>query len=302
MQDSCWQCYNFPMTEEFISREWDDYQLLDSGKGRKLEQFGAYTLVRPEPRAVWKPAGDPVQWAEAEAEFVLSEKGGGGQWQVRTPLPERWQIGYKGLKMWVSLEESRQVGVFPENAVHWDWIEDRVGQADGEVKVLNLFGYTGLASLAAARAGAAVTHIDSSRRAIKLGRENQELNQLQEKPVRWIVEDALKFAEREVRRGNRYEGIIFDPPKYGLGPKKERWEFFTHFEHLCRVLHDCLSQSALFVVVTAYALDSLPEALRPGLAELTKGLGGTLTMGELVTMEKSAGRKIYNSITGKWQR
>lgn len=288
------------MTEEWVSRDWQDYQLLDSGKGRKLEQFGAYTLIRPEPRAVWKPAGEPSRWEAADAEFLLARKGGGGRWQVRTELPDRWQIGYHGLRMWVTLEESRQVGVFPENAVHWDWIEERVRQAEGDVKVLNLFGYTGLASLAAARAGAAVTHIDSSRRAITLGRENQALNQLEEQPVRWIVEDALKFAEREVRRGNRYEGIIFDPPKYGLGPKKERWEFFTHFEHLCRVLHQCLSGAPLFVVVTAYALESPPEALRPGLTALIKGFGGALTLGELVTIEESAGRKIAYSITGRW--
>jgi 23S rRNA (cytosine1962-C5)-methyltransferase len=288
------------MTEEWISRDWQEYQLLDSGKGRKLEQFGAYTLIRPEARAVWKPAGDPARWEAADAEFLLARKGGGGRWQVRTELPDRWQIGYHGLQMWVTLEESRQVGVFPENAVHWDWIEERVRQAEGDVKVLNLFGYTGLASLAAARAVAAVTHIDSSRRAITLGRENQALNQLEEQPVRWIVEDALKFAEREVRRGNRYEGIIFDPPKYGLGPKKERWEFFTHFEHLCRVLHQCLCGAPLFVVVTAYALESPPEALRPGLTALTKGFGGALTLGELVTIEESAGRKIAYSITGRW--
>ncbi|NIW48304.1 MAG: class I SAM-dependent rRNA methyltransferase [Gammaproteobacteria bacterium] len=231
-----------------------------------------------------------------------ARKGGGGNWQTRTDLPGRWQIAYRDLNMWVELEDSRQVGVFPENAVHWDWIEEQVRRVEGECRVLNLFGYTGLASLAAARAGAAVTHIDSSRRAIKLGRENQFLNQLDDQPVRWIVEDALKFAEREVRRGNRYEGVIFDPPKYGLGPKKERWEFFAQFEHLCRVLHQCLSGQAQFVVLTAYALESSPEVLRPGLEILLKGLGGDLSLGELVTQERSAGRKIENSITGRWQR
>lgn len=296
------RCYNLIMTEQFVSQEWQDYQLLDSGKGRKLEQFGPYTLIRPEPRALWKPAGSAELWAGAQAEFVMAEKGGGGRWQLYDRLPERWQIAYHGLKMWVELEESRQVGVFPENASHWDWIEAQVREAEGEVRVLNLFGYTGIASLAAARAGAQVTHIDASRRAITLGRQNQSLNQLSEKPVRWIVEDALKFAEREVRRGNQYEGLIFDPPKYGLGPKKERWEFFAQFEHLCQVLHQCLSDKAKFVVLTAYALESLPEALLPGLNTLLKGYGGQLLLGELVSIEKSAGRKIAYSITGRWQR
>ena len=290
------------MAEQFVSQNWQDYQLLDSGKGRKLEKFGQYTLIRPEPRAVWKTAGSAALWEAADAEFVMAEKGGGGSWRMFSKLPSRWPIEYHQLKMWVELEESRQVGVFPENAVHWDWIEDQVRRVGGEVRVLNLFGYTGLASLAAARAGASVTHIDSSRRAIKLGRDNQALNQLEQKPVRWIVEDALKFAEREVRRGNTYEGIIFDPPKYGLGPKKERWEFFAQFDHLCRVLHQCLSEKAQFVVVTAYALESPPEVLRPGLDLLLKGFEGQLVLGELVSVEKSAGRKISHSITGRWNR
>lgn len=241
-------------------------------------------------------------WEGADAEFVLAEKGGGGHWQVYSRLPARWQIQYGTLKIWVELEDSRQVGVFPENAVHWDWIRAQVGSSGGEVRVLNLFGYTGIASLAAAQAGAHVTHIDSSRRAVKLGRENQLLNRLEQKPLRWIVEDALKFAEREVRRGNKYDGLILDPPKYGLGPKKERWEFFNRFEYLCQVLHECLSERARFMVVTAYALESPPEVLRPGLEMLLKGLGGQLVLGELVSLEKSAGRKITYSITGRWNR
>ncbi|MCB2179688.1 class I SAM-dependent methyltransferase [bacterium] len=283
-----------------IQSEWQTYQLLDSGRGRKLERFGDYTLIRPEPRAVWKPAASGL-WQAADAEYVEAKKGGGGSWKLHRSIPSRWQIAYGALRMWVVLEDSRQVGVFPENAAQWDWIGERVRQSDRELKVLNLFGYTGLASLAAAAAGAAVTHIDSSRRAIRLGREDQTLSSLEEKPIRWIVEDAVKFAEREVRRGNRYDGIIFDPPKYGLGPKKERWEFYENFDYLCGVLRECLSEQPDFVVVTAYALESPPEVLRPGLEKLLKGKQGHLELGELVTMEKSAGRKIAYSITGRWQ-
>ncbi|MEJ2759160.1 MAG: class I SAM-dependent methyltransferase [Anaerolineales bacterium] len=224
---------------EFTS-DWDSYQLLDSGKGRKLEQFGVYTLIRPEPRAVWK-AATPGLWGAADAEYLEAKKGGGGSWTLNRNIPSRWQIQYGSLHMWVALEDSRQVGVFPENGTHWDWIAGQVEMAERPLNVLNLFGYTGLASLAAASAGAAVTHIDSSKRAIRLGRENQTLNGLDYRPIRWIVEDAVKFAEREVRRGNRYDGIIFDPPKFGLGPKKERWEFFEQFDYLCQVLHQCLS-------------------------------------------------------------
>ena len=166
--------------------------------------------------------------------------------------------------------------------------------------MLNLFGYTGIASLAAARAGAAVTHIDSSRRSITMGRGNQNLNGLDERPIRWIVEDAVKFAEREVRRGNRYEGIIFDPPKYGLGPKRERWSFFEGYDHLCTVLRQCLSDQPHFVVVTAYALESPSEVLEPGLREMLKGFGGQFEFGTLTAVEKSAGRKIDLSITARW--
>lgn len=288
------------MPTQFISTDWKDYALLDSGRGRKLEQFGPYRLIRPEERAVWKPADPEGEWLAADAEFMLAEKGDGGEWQFNRELPARWEIRYKDLSLWLSTEQSRQVGVFPENAVHWDWIGEQVRKAQGEVKVLNLFGYTGAASLAAAAAGASVTHIDSSRRAITTGRENQALNQLDDRPIRWIVEDALKFAEREVRRGNKYEGIIFDPPKYGLGPKRERWAFFENYEYLCQVLAGCLSDHPSFVVVTAYALESPPEVLVKGLDAILKRRDGRLELGTLTVMEKSAGRKIDLSITGRW--
>ncbi len=200
----------------------------------------------------------------------------------------------------MGIEHSRQVGVFPENAAQWDWIEEQVARIGGQPRVLNLFGYTGLASLAAARAGAAVTHIDSSRRAITIGREDQELNGLSYLPIRWIVEDAVKFAKRELKRGNRYEGIIFDPPKYGLGPNRERWAFFEGFDDLCRVLRGCFSENPGFMVVTAYALESPPEVLLPGLEVLLDGLRGKLSLGTLTVNEKSAGRKIDLSVTGRW--
>ncbi|HKJ26930.1 MAG TPA: class I SAM-dependent methyltransferase [Anaerolineales bacterium] len=289
------------MTFEIISPHWQDYALLDSGGGRKLERFGQYALVRPEPRAEWNPTLPASTWEAADAEYIPAEKGGGGRWRTKPGLPDRWQIGYRQLRIWVELEASRQVGVFPENAAQWDWIADKLKGAQGEVRVLNLFGYTGLASLAAAHAGASVTHIDSSRRAIRLGRDDQTLSGLDDLTIRWIAEDAVKFAEREVRRGNRYHGIIFDPPKYGLGPKKERWSFFEHFAHLCQVLRDCLEERPLFVVVTAYALESPPEVLRLGLEAMLAGFDGTLTLGELVAEEQSGKRRLHLSVTGRWE-
>jgi 23S rRNA (cytosine1962-C5)-methyltransferase len=290
------------MVKEFIARDWKDYALLDSGDGRKLEQFGGYTLIRPEPRAVWKPAASPQGWEQAGAEFVAAAKGGGGSWQIREAPPEDWQGVYKELRFRLELEGSRQVGVFPENAVHWDWIEEQVHRASTQLRVLNLFGYTGLASLAAARAGAEVTHIDSSKRAIRLGRECQTLSGLEEKPIRWIVEDAVKFVQREIRRGSRYDGLILDPPKYGLGPKKERWEFQAQFAKLCLSLRQVLSEAPRFVVVTAYALEQPPEILRHPLEQMMKGFDGDLELGELITIEKSAGRKLSHSITARWKK
>lgn len=288
---------------EYISKDWQqEYILLDSGKGRKLEKFGKYTLIRPEQRAVWKPALSPEEWDSASAEFIPAAKGGGGSWNYRVELPEEWQAEYKGIRFKLVLEDSRQVGVFPENAAHWDWIEEKIGAQKEPVQVLNLFGYTGLASLAAARAGAGVVHIDSSKRAIRVGRENQALSRLEEKPIRWIVEDAVKFVQREIRRGNRYDGIIMDPPKYGLGPKKERWEFSGQFNKLCASLSKLLSEQPLFVVVTAYALEQPPEILRAPLLKMMKGYPGKLELGELVSIEKSAGRKISHSITARWER
>jgi 23S rRNA (cytosine1962-C5)-methyltransferase len=285
----------------FSVPRWEYYTLLDSGKGRKLEQFGPYCLVRPEPRAVWRPALSEDEWENAAAEYIPNQTGGGGEWVFRKEIEPKWEMNYRGLRFWCQLDVSKQVGVFPENAVHWDWVEAVIRDAGRPIRVLNLFGYTGLVSLAAARVGAAVTHVDSSQRAVRLGRENQTLNGLEERPIRWIVEDALKYARREVKRGSHYEGLILDPPKYGLGPKKERWEFFKGFGGLCQVLREVLSDTPLFLVVTAYALKRPPEVLVPYLEAMMKGFSGKLEFGELVSTEVSAGRKINQAITARWE-
>jgi len=205
--------------------------------------------------------------------------------------------------LWIELENSRQVGVFPENAVQWDWLQARLQQAERPepVRLLNLFAYTGMASIAAAQVGAHVTHVDASRRAVRLGQNNQELNGLQDKPIRWLVDDALKFVQREARRGKRYDALVMDPPKYGLGPKKERWEFGKGFSELCKAARQILSDTPLFVVVTAYALNSPPEILEKDMHALVKDFGGQLTLGELGLQDKSAGRKISTSIYAHWR-
>jgi 23S rRNA (cytosine1962-C5)-methyltransferase len=280
---------------------WLDYILLDSGAGRKLEQFGLQRLVRPEPRAVWKPALPENEWAAAAAEFQPGAKGS-GNWMFRQQIEPRWTMRYRDLQFWIELENSKQVGVFPENAVQWDWLKTGLSQGSATVapRVLSLFGYTGLASLACAQSGAEVVHVDASRRAIHVGQQNQELSRMQDKPIRWLVDDALKFMQREVRRGNRYDGIVMDPPKYGLGPNKERWEFGKNFSALCETARKLLSDSPLFIVVTAYALNQPPEVLDEDMRKLVRGLGGELELGELGLQEKSAGRKISTSIYARW--
>jgi 23S rRNA (cytosine1962-C5)-methyltransferase len=279
---------------------FDDYKLLDSGRARKLEQFGPVRLIRPEERAVWKPALPPAEWRLADAEFVPAAKGVGGQWRASGELPGRWPLRYRELAFYAELVDSMQVGIFPENAAQWDWITQQVGTAGGSPRVLNLFGYTGIASLAAAQAGAQVTHIDSARRALRLGRDNQALSGIPAERIRWLEDDALGFVGREARRGNQYDGLILDPPAFGRGPKGERWEFAKHFPELCAAARDILSDAAAFVVVTAYAINAPPEMLRKPLQSLLKGREGTLELGELVTQERSAGRKLNLSLSARW--
>ena len=282
------------------STEWKDYALLDSGSGLKLEQFGPYRLVRPEAEAIWKPALPEKEWKAAAAEFQPSSEENGGHWEMRKALPERWSMEYHGLRFYVQLSASRHVGVFPEQASGWDWITHQVQTADRPVRVLNLFGYTGLASLAAARAGASVTHIDASRKVITWARDNQGLSALSEKPIRWIIDDALKFVEREARRSTQYEGLILDPPKFGRGPKGEVWEFYKLIPELLHACRQVLSDRPRFVLLTAYAVKASSLTLYYAMQEMMAGCGGQTGAGEIVLDEKSAGRRLSTAIFARW--
>ena len=218
------------------SPDWVDYALLDSGGGMKLERYGAYRLVRPEAEAIWQPALPEKEWKTAHAVFRPAPEENGGHWERLRDLPERWQMEYHGLKLWAQTSASRHIGVFPEQASGWDWIMDQIAAANRPARVLNLFGYTGLASLAAAKAGAQVTHVDASPKVIAWARQNQDLSGLADRPVRWIVDDALKFVEREARRQSFYDGLVLDPPKFGRGPKGEVWEFYKLIPELLNCL------------------------------------------------------------------
>lgn len=282
------------------SPDWQDYELLDSGNGWKLERYGKYTLKRPEPEAVWQPALPEKTWNSAAAFFRPSPEENGGHWETAKPVDERWIMTYKGLRFWTQLSASRHLGVFPEQAGQWDWLSEQIRSANRPLQVLNLFGYTGLATLAAAQAGASVTHVDASRKVIGWARENQELSGLADKSIRWIVDDALKFIQRDARRGTRYEGLILDPPKFGRGPKGEVWEFYKLLPELLQACRQVLSDQPRFILLTAYAVKASSLTLNNAISEVMHGFSGQVEAGEVILQEKSAGRLLSMAIFGRW--
>ena len=252
------------------SPDWTDYALLDSGAGMRLERFGPITCIRPDAEAIWRPGLPENAWQAADARFAPSQEENGGHWEWSTGEKTRWQMQYKGLRFWAQPGGSKQLGVFPEQASQWDWIEDHVRSAGRPLQVLNLFGYTGLASLAAARAGARVTHVDASRKVIAWARENQELSGLENAPIRWLIDDAVKFVQREGRRSAAYDGIILDPPKFGRGPKGEVWEFYKLLPELLEACRQILSAQPRFILLTAYAVKASAVTLYYAVEEMMR--------------------------------
>lgn len=280
----------------------EDYALLDSGGGRKLERYGPYRIVRPEGQALWQPAWEAAEWDKADAVFTGdTDEEGMGRWRFPgTPLGETWPMRHDGIAYLGRFTSFRHVGVFPEQASHWAHMAGLIEAARRPVKVLNLFGYTGLASLVAARAGAQVTHIDASKKAIAWARENQEVAGLGDRPIRWICEDAVKFAEREKRRGNSYDIILLDPPAYGRGPKGEVWQLFEHLPGLVETCRDILSPRPLALVLTAYSIRASFFAVHALVRDAFAGMGGRVESGELVIREQSAGRALSTSLFSRW--
>jgi 23S rRNA (cytosine1962-C5)-methyltransferase len=283
------------------SPDWRDYELLDSGEGFKLERFGTYRFSRPEHQAVWQRRLPAAQWEAVDGTFQATQEESGGHWQLHKKIPATWRMGYKGLAFDVAAGNSRHLGVFPEQANHWDWIGNLIQSAQRPVRVLNLFGYTGLATLAAAQAGAAVTHVDASKKTVNWARQNQAISGLDGRPIRWLVDDAEKFVQREARRGSQYEGILLDPPKFGRGPEGQVWEFFESIPGLLAGCRKILSSQPLFVVLTAYAIRASALSVHYALEEMVSGLKGDLTSGELALVEKSGGRLLPCAIFARWQ-
>ena len=279
---------------------WTDYELLDSGRGQKLERFGPYTFIRPEPQAIWKPALDKRQWDSAHAVFQPTHEESGGTWNFKRPVEPSWIMRRKNLTFKAQTTSGRHLGVFPEQAVHWDWVSQQALNAERPLHILSLFAYTGLACLAAAQADAKVTYVDASKKAMEWARQNQVLSSLSDRPIRWLLDDALKFVQREARRGVQYDGIILDPPKFGRGPKGEIWEFFDLFPKLLAACRAVLNPKPRFIVITAYAIRASALCLHFGLQDTMADYGGSIESGELILKEKSAGRSISTAIYTRW--
>ena len=280
---------------------FEDYALLDSGAGAKLERYGAYRIVRPEPQAMWARRLPESDWQAADAVFTGGkDEDSDGRWRYRRKIAEEWIMRYGEIRFVGRFTAFRHVGVFPEQAPHWRWMGDKLASAGRPTKVLNLFGYTGIASLVAALAGAAVTHVDASKKAIAWARENQAASELGDLPIRWICDDAMKFVQREIRRGNRYDGIILDPPKFGRGPKGEVWDLFLDLAEMMRACRTLLADDARFLVLTAYSIRasfaSIHELTKESLAELR----GTIESGELLLREGAGGRRLSTSLFSRW--
>jgi len=303
------------------SSRWNDYALIDSGDGLKLERFGRYVFVRPESQAMWKRTLDS-EWKNAHAVFQPTGEESGGHWDFKKEVDEKWEMNYPltprfdyghsassssaqregGLKFWAMTTPGRHLGVFPEVAAHWDWCSDLIARSKEQPNILNLFGYTGLATLAAAAAGARVTHVDASKKAVSWARDNQALSNLTDAPIRWIVDDALKFVQREARRGAKYDGIILDPPKFGRGPKGEVWEIYKSLPTLLEACRACLSNDPLFVVTTIYAVRASAIHVAQAMEDMMSGFEGKIEMGELATREQSAGRLLSQAVYARWER
>ena len=282
---------------------FEDYALLDSGDGAKLERYGSYRIVRPEPQAMWQRRLPAPDWETADAVFTGGkDEDSDGRWRFRKPIAAEWTMQFGAARFIGRFTAFRHVGLFPEQTPHWSWMEDRIKPVAGRAKVLNLFGYTGIASLLAAYAGAAVTHVDASRKAIAWARENQAVSGFTDLPIRWICDDAMKFVQREMRRGNRYDGIVLDPPKFGRGPKGEVWDLFLDLADMMMACRTLLADDAGFLVLTAYSIRASFSSIHELAMECLGDLPGNLESGELLLREESAGRRLSTSLYGRWSR
>ena len=280
----------------------ENYALIDSGNGLKLERYGNLRIIRPEGQALWQPALSEKDWQDVDAIFTgNTDEEGMGRWNFpKQPLGETWPLSWDGMSFLGRFTSFRHVGVFPEQDAHWRFMEELIKKANRPVTVLNLFGYTGLASLIAARAGAEVTHVDASKKAILWAKENQEVAHLTDRPIRWICDDAMKFVEREGRRGKHYDIILLDPPAYGRGPHGEVWQLFDHLPEMVKGCRAILSDTPIAVILTAYSIRASFFAIHELMRDEFTGLGGLIESGELILREEKAKRALSTSLFSRW--
>ncbi len=284
----------------WIADNWKDYEVIDTSNGEKLERWGDYILVRPDPQVIWNTPHNVKQWKQKNGHYHRSNRGG-GEWEF-FDMPKTWQIHYGDLTFNLQPFQFKHTGLFPEQAVNWDWFGKKIREAGRPVKVLNLFAYTGGATLAAAAAGASVTHVDASKGMVNWAKENAASSGLSDRPIRWLVDDCVKFVEREIRRGNRYDGIIMDPPSYGRGPKGEIWKIEEKIHPLIRLCTQILSKDALFFLINSYTTGLQPAVLSYMMnTEIVSQFGGRVQAEEIGLPVTSNGLVLPCGASGRWE-
>lgn len=283
----------------WIADQWKDYEVLDTSNGEKLERWGDYILVRPDPQVIWKTPHEHIGWKKKNGHYHRSQKGG-GEWEF-FQLPDEWSIGYRELTFQLKPFSFKHTGLFPEQAVNWDWCSDCIKKAGRPLKVLNLFAYTGGATLCAAKAGAAVTHVDASKGMVGWAKENAAASDLSDAPIRWLVDDCVKFVEREIRRGNTYDGIIMDPPSYGRGPKGEIWKIEDSIYPFLELTAKILSKDAIFFLINSYTTGLQPAVLSYMMnTVLTPKFGGRVEASEIGLPVSSNNLVLPCGASGRW--
>ena len=288
-------------TAMYVSDKWKDFELIDCSRGEKLERWGKYYLVRPDPQAIWDTPRSDRHWSVRDGRYRRSESGG-GSWD-KGALPESWTISYGELRFNVKPMNFKHTGIFPEQACNWDWAMEKIRSAGRPISVLNLFGYTGAATLACAAAGAAVCHVDAAKGMVAWGKENAALSGLKDAPIRWIVDDCAKFVEREIRRGRRYDAIIMDPPSYGRGPGGEVWKLENDLWPFVSLCAGVLSDDPLFVIINSYTTGLSPSVLSYVSESIfTKRFGGRSDSRELGLPVSASGLILPCGATCRWDR
>ena len=285
-----------------IASGWNQYELIDCADGERLERWDRYILIRPDPQVLWQtPKLDPL-WKKADARYVRS-KSGGGSWTVYKKLPQVWNVSYNDIVFGVKPMGFKHTGIFPEQAVNWEFAADKIRKAGRQLNILNLFAYTGGATLACLNAGARVCHVDASKGMIQWAKENAALSHLSEKPVRWIVDDCVKFVKREIRRGSKYDGIIMDPPSYGRGPNGEIWKLEEQLYPLVELCSQLLSDNAVFFILNSYTTGLSPSVMQYLLGvTLAKEHGGTVSADEIGLRATQTGLVLPCGSTAIWEK